>query len=139
MDPLSIIASTIAIATPITLGLRTLSSIRQAKDICLLLANEVSEIVVLLQELDQVLREQNSRAVPHPNPRLLQTLDATQTKLNELSIQISEWSSIPSAQTGPKKSRSVIWLQITSKTKLFKEELQKIRLQLMTILSMLNL
>lgn len=139
MDPLSIIASTIAIATPITIGLRHLRNVRQARDILLLLANEVSEIVVLLQELDQVLRQQNSSANLQPNPRLLQTLDAAHTKLSELSGQISEWNSKQNSHPGPTKPRPVVWVLITSKTKLFKEELQKIRLQLMTVLSMLNL
>lgn len=138
MDPLSTIASTIAIATPIAVGLRSLRNVRQAKNALLLLANEVSEIVVLLQELDQVLRQQTA-SDPQPNPRLLQTLHAAQSKLKELSTQISEWSSDPSGQSGPTKSRRVIWLLITSKTKMFKEELQKLRFQLMMILSMLSL
>lgn len=138
MDPLSIIASTIAIATLITVGLRSLRNVRQAKNVLLLLANEVSEIVVLLQELDQVLRQQTARD-PQPSPRLLQTLRAAHAKLNELSSQISDWSSDNSPQSGPTRPHRIIWLLITSKTKLFKEELQQIRFQLMTVLSMLNL
>ena len=49
MDPLSIIASTITIATPVAAGLQKLRDSRHAKTDLLLLANEVAEIVLLLQ------------------------------------------------------------------------------------------
>jgi len=76
MDPLSIIASTIAIAAPVAAGLQKLRDSHHAKTDLLLLANEVAEIVLLLQELDQVLQQQNQSAESRPNPRLLQTLGA---------------------------------------------------------------
>jgi hypothetical protein len=76
MDHLSIIASTIAIATSVTVGLQKLRDGRHAKTNLLLLANEVAEIVLLLQELDQVLRQQGQSTEARPNPRLLRVLDA---------------------------------------------------------------
>jgi hypothetical protein len=139
MDPLSIIASTIAIAAPVAAGLQKLRDSRHAKTDLLLLANEVAEIVLLLQELDQILQQQNQSAESRPNPRLLQTLDATKSKLTELSNQMSEWDIRPSSQATTTKSRPLIWITINSKVKLFKEELQRIRFQLMTMLSMMNL
>ena len=139
MDPLSIIASTIAIAAPVAAGLQKLRDSHHAKTDLLLLANEVAEIVLLLQELDQVLQQQNQSAESRPNPRLLQTLDATKSKLTELSNQMSEWDTRPSSQATTTKSRPLIWITINSKVKLFKEELQRIRFQLMTVLSMMNL
>ena len=138
MDPLSIIASTVAIATPVAVGLQKLRDSRHAKTDLLLLANEVAEIVLLLQELDQVLQQQNQSAELRPNPRLLQTLDATKSKLTELSNQMSEWDTRPSSQATTTKSRPLIWITINSKVKLFKDELQRIRFQLMTVLSMMN-
>ncbi len=139
MDPLSIIASTIAIATPVTISLQKLRDHRHAKTDLLLLANEVAEIMVLLQELDQLLRQQNQSGRSHPYPSLLQALDAAKSKLMELSNQISEWDNRLSSQATTTKSRPIIWIAIGSKVKLFKEELQTIRFKLMTVLSMMNL
>jgi hypothetical protein len=139
MDPLSIIASAITIAAPVTVCLQKLRDTRLAKTDLLLLANEVAEIVLLLQELDQVLRHQSQSAESRPNPRLLQTLDAAKSKLIELSNQMSEWDNRPSSQATTAKSRPLLWIAISSKVKLFKEEFQKIRFQLMTVLSMINL
>jgi hypothetical protein len=76
MDPLSIIASTIAFASLATVGLQKLRDGRHAKTNLLLLANEVAEIMLLLPELDQVLRQQGQSAEARPNPGLLQILDA---------------------------------------------------------------
>jgi hypothetical protein len=52
---------------------------------------------------------------------------------------MSEWDTRPSSQATTTKSRPLIWITINSKVKLFKEELQRIRFQLMTVLSMMNL
>ena len=53
MGPLSIIASTIAIASPVSVRLQKLRDGRHAKTDLSLLLNEVAEIVLLLQELGQ--------------------------------------------------------------------------------------
>ena len=59
---------------------------RHAKTDLFLLANEVVEIVLLLQELDQVLRLQGQSA--RPNPGLLRVLDAAKSKLKELNVRV---------------------------------------------------
>jgi hypothetical protein len=139
MDPLSIIASAITIASPILIGLKKWTDTRHAKTDILLLANEVSEIVLLLQELDQALRQQNQQIGTGPNPRLLQTLDAISQELRKLSSQISEWDRTKTQQSVATKSQPVRWITISSKVTLFKDNLRRIRSQLMYILSMINM
>ena len=122
-----------------TISLQKLRDHRHAKTDLLLLANEVAEIMVLLQELDQLLRQQNQSGQSHPYPSLLQALDAAKSKLLELSNQMSEWDNRLSSQATATKPRPLIWTAIGFKVKLFKEELQTIRFKLMTVLSMMNL
>jgi len=132
MDPLSVIASTIALATPVALCLQKLRESRHAKPELLLLSNEVADIVLLLQELDQVLQHQNQSTESRPSRRLLQALDATRAKFQELSKQALEWQT--STTTRPLR-----WIVIGSKVRAFKDELQRIRSELMTVLSTMNL
>jgi hypothetical protein len=139
MDPLSVIASTIAIVTPITLGLQGLRHARQAKNELLQLANEVAEIAILLQELGQVLRQQCQYVTTGPHPILMQALEASKTKLQELSSQISTWNGQSSSQKRSAKAATLKWMKITSRVKAFKDDLQRIRSQLMTVISSLNL
>jgi hypothetical protein len=139
MDPLSVIASTIAIVTPITVGLQGLRHARQAKKDLLQLANEVADIAILLQELGQLLRQQSQYVTTGPHPILMQALEASKTKLQELSDQISTWNGQSSAPKSPTKVATLKWMKITSRVKAFKDDLQRIRSQLMTVLSSLNL
>jgi hypothetical protein len=140
MDPLSIIASTIGIAAPIVAGLQMLRDARYARTEILLLANEVAEISILLQELGQVLQKQKQYSTAGPNPRLIQALDLAKTKLEELSNHISGWNAHESSpQASSVKTRAFKWIKIGSKVKTFKDDLQRIRSQLMAVLSSLNL
>ena len=132
MDPLSVIASTMTIAAPIAVGLQTIRENRHAKPELLLLSNEVADIVLLLQELDQVLQNPKQSIESRPSRRLLQALDATRAKFQELSKQVLEWQK--SSTTHPLR-----WIVIGSKVRALKEELQRIRSELMTVLSTMNL
>ena len=138
MDPLSIIASTIAVATPITICLRRLRQNRHAKVALRLLVDEVDEVVFLLQDIEHSLRLQNHMRSIRSNPRLLQILLALKTKITDLSLEVTEWNSQNSEQASAKR-RVLIWTVIASKVKLFKDDLERIRSQLVTVLSMLNL
>ena len=90
MDTLSIIASALTIATPIALGLQELRDIRHAKADILLLANEVTELIVLLRELDRILQQRRQHGVAHPDAALLLALEGAKTKLEDLSKQAYE-------------------------------------------------
>lgn len=135
MDPLSIIASTIAIATPVSVALQKLRRIRQSKSDLLLLSNEVADTLILLRELDQVFRQPRHIASVHPDPILVQALADTKSKLQALSDDICS-SGDPDVTTRERASR---WFTISSSVRQFKEEMRRNRSQLMTILSSLNL
>ena len=139
MDPLSVIASSIAIATPIALGLKKLKAIHHAKPELLRLFNEISEVILLLQELDQTLRHHEQLIYTSPDPGLLQILDAILQKLQKLERQISEWNNTTSQQPHAPIPWPKRWTAISSKVIRFKDELGIIRSQLMCILSMINM
>ena len=138
MDPLSIIASTLTIATSIAVGLQQLRSLRHARTDILLLANELAELIIILRELDQILQQRNRHGITHPDAALLQTLDAVKKKLEELSKQVASWNRSTSSPGKPANLRAPRWANISSRVKAFKDELQKGRNTLSTCLSALQ-
>ena len=140
MDPLSIIASSIAIATPVSIGLQKLRDARHAKSDLLMLSNEVAEIVVLLQELEQITIQWNEHVGrARPSHTLIQAVDAAKVKLEQLSSQISEWDGSVPPQTLAAKSRGLRWAVMSSKVNTFKDDFRKVRESLMAVLATMTL
>ena len=140
MDPLSIIASTIAIATPVTIGLQKLRDARHAKSDLLMLSNEVAEVIVLLRELEQITLQRNENVGrDRPSPILIQAVDAAKTKLEQLSSQISEWGEGASPQVLATKSRGLRWVVMSSKVDTFKVDFKRVRENLMAVLATMTL
>lgn len=134
MDPLSIIASSIAIASPLWIGLQKLRDNKRAKADLFILSNEVAEIIIILQELDQILKEQSRiPEASRPSARLLQYLQAANEKLEQLAQQLTEW------EQQSRGSSPLRWAQMSPKMKGYAEAFQHIRKQLQTVLSVLNL
>ncbi|KIW01308.1 uncharacterized protein PV09_07344 [Verruconis gallopava] len=130
MDPLSIIASSIAIATPLTAALQKIRAARHAKASLLLLNNDVTEVTLLLQNLERELRAaHNSGITARPDHTLLQVLDMTCAKLSQLAAQIAAWES-PSTATKDTKSKVIRWVNISSKVTAFHNEFRRLREQL---------
>lgn len=140
MDPLSIIASSIAIATPITIGLQKLRDARNAKSELLMLSNEVSEVIVLLRELEQITLQWNENLgrIP-PSPILIQAVDAAKIKLDQLSNQIAEWDGSAPSQSLPTRSRGLRWAVMNSKVNRFKDDFRGVREGLMAVLATMTL
>lgn len=136
MDPLSIIASTIAIATPVTVGLQKLRDARHAKSELLMLSNEVAEVILLLQELEKITLQRNeNEGRTRPSPILIQAVDAAKIKLKQLSINISKWGGSSRATS----SRGLRWVVMSSKVNAFKDDFRRIRENLMTVLATMTL
>lgn len=139
MDPLSIIASTIAIATPLTIGLQKVRAAKNARGALLLLSNDISEVIILLRGLEQELRTSHlGTGEIHADAVLLQTLDATRNKLAQLQVQTVKWLS--NDQGGSSSRPKIIrWASIARQVSTFKDDLGRIRSQLLTTLSAANL
>jgi hypothetical protein len=140
MDPLSIIASTIALATPVTVGLQKLRDARHAKTDLLMLSNEVAEVIVLLRELEQLTLQWNENVGrARPSSTLIQAVDAAKTKLEQLSTKISEWDGSTPPQTLATKSRGLRWVVMNSKVNAFKDDFRRVRENLMAVLATMTL
>ena len=139
MDPLSIIAAALAIATPVAIGLQKLRHVRQTSAELLMLANEVTDIIVLLQELDQIIRQQNSVSTGQPSLPLIPALNAIHTKLTQLSREIAEWDRRGPAQKSTVKFRVLRRATIVSKVNAFKDDLRRLRCELVTVISAMTL
>jgi hypothetical protein len=140
MDPLSIIASSIAIATPVSIGLQKLRDARHAKSDLSMLSNEVTEVLVLLRELEQTTLQWNEHVGrARPSPTLIQAVDAAKIKLEQLSSQISEWNGSAPPQTLATKSRGLRWAVMGSKVNTFKDDFRRVRESLMAVLATMTL
>lgn len=140
MDPLSIIASSIAIATPIVIGFQRLRDARHAKSDLLMLANEVAEVIILLRELQQIIVQQNQTiGRTRPNVILIQAVDAAKLKLEQLSSNISEWDDGVAVLGMPKKVRGLHRIAMSSKVRSFKEDFRNIRANLKTVLQTMTM
>ena len=139
MDPLSIIASSVAIAHTAHVALRGIQATRRARPELTSLYNEVSDLRLVLQELEAVLdrREQASSPLP-PNARLIQASCDAKTKLERIGKEIADWRlEQPNNDAGSEQKRFRL-LRIGRKASKLKKEVREIKISLSAQLSVLT-
>ena len=126
MDPLSIIASTLTLASATQTGLNILIQAYGAQPELLSLSNELADLMVILKEGNQSL--QLSRSAVCNSSELVRVVESTYNELSKLQIQLEQWRS----SLRHNKLRAII---IGSKLKTFCASLQTQRSQLLAVWS----
>jgi hypothetical protein len=127
MDPLSIVASTITLATATQVGLKILIQAYGTQPELFALSNESADLMVILKEGSQSL-ELSRSSVANSNELML-VLESTHNELSKLHLQLEEWRSSLKYKT---KLRGLI---IGSKLKTFRARLHTQRSQILAIWS----
>ncbi|KAG8529065.1 uncharacterized protein KY384_005700 [Bacidia gigantensis] len=136
MDPLSIIASSVAVAHTLHVTLRGIQATRRALPELIALHNEVSDLRLVLQELEAILeqREQAANPLP-PNAHLIQAINSSKGKLVQLSNEVLTWDlGHPLFSTVDDQKRFRL-LRVGRKAQRYKEELKEIKANLTAHLS----
>jgi chromosome segregation ATPase len=132
MDPLSIIANSIAVASIVTYGLEKLVELHEAKsDICSFI-NEVTDLKLILLEAERSVTECQSYAQQGQNSvkKISELLLPAKDKLEELEKIISGQLTSLSSSDSKFKSVRVRWLRHKSKVKKIILELKEVRVNL---------
>lgn len=130
MDPLSVIASGIAVAGAVQVALKHVHDTYGAQADLFALSNEVSDLNVIFQEIRDIVKRQKNVG---PSAPLIQLADRINAKLEQLRLQIAEWRTPPKEIIA--RARQLRWLRISSKADAFRGELRNLRSQLTAILS----
>lgn len=138
MDPLSLTASLIAVVTAagaVANGLGKIKNLKDAPAELLMLMTEVSDLQVVLEEVNEVVRVQirNDDRLPLSLAQILLRAKNTLLKLNKL-IQGPLTQSQRSA-AGESKVARLVWIRERSNVKSLQEEVRNIKLNLTTVLS----
>ncbi|KAK5207025.1 hypothetical protein LTR41_007092 [Exophiala xenobiotica] len=138
MDPLSIIASSIAVAHALHVTLRVYQSSRRARPELLALHNEISDLRLVLQQLEVELERRDASANPvAPNASLFQAISLTKTKLDLLLDEVHSWQLSADSSDPAAEQKKFRILRIGHKAKSFREDLQHLKsslgLQLMVL------
>lgn len=141
MDPLSIIASTITLAAATVNTLEALRVLHDAAKEVHALINEVSDLSVVLQEVERSIKERQShQQLPQLATKSICThLGRAKEKLSLLDNLIKRrLTDSVSVGREPKVAR-IAWLRHKSKAKELQEELKEIRLGFSTLWGAANL
>ena len=131
MDAFSIIVSTIQIAGVVRTAIRKIQDIRHAQAQIHALANEVSDMTIILLELEKC----SSTGRSSQNPQFLQALHSIRTKLNGLAEKIIGWVDGFALAPESQEIKRLRWLRVAGKAKAFRDELHSLRSELGTVLS----
>lgn len=126
MDPLSILASSLAVATATQASLAYLLQLYGARLELCALSNELADLIIVLGEINRVPKEQQTGI--SGSPELILLLQSTLSKLKELRQQTEEWVKVL-------KQRRLRGLMAKAKLDSFRSSLQTLRLQLIAMLS----
>ena len=131
MDPLSIIASSITIAHASRRSLDFIRETRKAPHELLSLQNEVSDLVILLVDLrEQLQRIQDEQDRMPPTIRMLDVLNRSRTRLDQLMGEVSTWASAAADKRVRQQARHFRILRVGPKSRKFGDELRAIRQEL---------
>ena len=139
MDPLSVIASSVAVAHTLHVTLRNVQATRRAQPELTLLYNEVSDLRLILQELEAVLEKREHTASPlPPDARLHQASTDARTKLEQFADEISAWRlKVPGTDADTEQKRFRM-LRIGRKALKLKEGIKDLKITLSAQLSALT-
>ena len=130
MDPLSPVASVIAVIAATQTALKFVLATYGARSELCALSNELNDLIVVLQEINNVAEE---HAEACSSAALLQILDSTVSQLDELRRKVDEWKAFSKEKwSGCKQMR---WLRIAPKVKSFRGEFRNLRFQVTAVLS----
>ena len=132
MDPISAIASCITIAGTVRIALNFINDSCGAQAEIFALANEISDISVVLQEIADSIH-QHSPAISN---NLADLALSTQSQLEHLGLDILEWKANPHSRIA--NLRQLRWLRISSKAKAWRESFRNLRAQLTAILTAIS-
>lgn len=137
MDPLSIIASSVAIIHGVRKTLEVVQKLRRCKSELFALHNEVTDLAFVLGELRTYLQVRASATNPlPPNLKLLECLCSLKAKLDFLAIELDRWSShVDSTGTSASGPRFKV-VRIAQKARKFKDDMKCARDQLSALLAL---
>jgi len=135
MDPLSIVASTIAIAGAINTAIQKAQELGAAKSDLHSLSNEISDLVVVLQAIEQSLRHYAQGPVLQQDAHFIHTIKSIQSRLQNIEPQIGYWMGRPLYRKSPIDPRRLNRIRLGSKVNRLKDDVRDLRLQLITVLN----
>ena len=133
MDPLSIVASAITVAAALSTTLETIRNVSQANNELLALTNEVSDMSIVLSEVDYVCLEHQAQGDSSPRSvsSLSNLVEAAEFKMSELNRLIRRMNE----KVPPRLSSRLNWLRSGCRARALQEDLQRIRNNITTVLS----
>jgi hypothetical protein len=141
MDPLSLTASIIAIVQlsgTIGKGLKRIINLKNAPDIFLALNNEVADLQCIVQDTDDLLRQNPDITGIDPIASVGRALDKAKRTLYRLeSLLAYELTAIKRKDNETKLDRSV-WLRAERKVQQLKDDIREDKLSLSSALSVLT-
>jgi hypothetical protein len=126
MDPLSITASAIAIAGATAQTLEALNSIHGASSELHALMNEVSELRIVLPEVERVILERRThQQLPQGTvDKICKLLEGAKNNLHSLDNMIKDRLTSSYSPSGEAKVARLSWLRQKSKVRRIQQELR---------------
>ena len=146
MDPLSITASILTVVgagSTIGKGLKKIISARRLPDILLQLNNEVTDLQWVVQDVDDLLRQQRQvtqedRGLLPSHTSLTSALIYIKRTLLALESLIAYELTIVDSRDGIPRLDRIAWLRVESKATRLKDDIRTDRVRLSTALSLLT-
>jgi hypothetical protein len=136
MDPLSIIASSLAVAGAARLALTRIRNFRAADANLLALGNELTDLGLILQDASKFIQHQKDCGVPVTG--LIAVLENVKASLERLEDEVTKWSKPLQKTTTKEKlnqARKLRWINVGTKASKLKEEFRDLRGHLSAALS----
>ena len=150
MDPLSLIASIIAIlgvGGQAAKAVRKLAALKGAPDLVLALNNEISDLHLVVLAIQDVFQRQQNSGRPFPNNQVdevsvntsvTNSLRQAKEILIELEALHNRLNTSASGSSGSTTFNKVAWLREQRKVRKAQEDLRNVRLKLAAALGILN-
>lgn len=141
MDPLSVTASILAVlgaGGEVGKACKKIIDLRDAPDALIALNNEVTDLHILVRDVDDILRQHSRISETDALPSVISALKRVKATLLRLESLIAYELTTPSGSNGRRLDRSV-WLRAESKVQKLKDDIRADRVALAPALSLLNL
>ena len=135
MDPLSVIASTIAIAGAVSTGLEAVRNLHHASGEVLSLMNEVSEITIVLGDIEHAILEhrQNPQLSQRAIDNMGKILVRAKSNLQELNTVVHYRLIRSVKSSGEANIARLAWLRQRPKVQRLQTELRQTRISLASL------
>ncbi len=137
MDPLSVTASSIAVASAASFALKVIHQTYKAKPELLALSNEVTDMAAVLREVERSLQLEQHREsqVLESNSNLFDLVSEVKKKLEKLERVVSKWV----AKSGSVDSPQLRWMRVAFKVKSFRDDFRTLKSKLKIFLPALTM